>query len=61
MGRLARVPHNVVCEVLLARKGLAADLAAEGRVVGVRPHVVGQVLLAGVLLAAYGAVVRRFT
>lgn len=48
---LAGVPHDVVGEVLLAREGLAAHLAAERRVVGVTAHVVRQVFLARELLA----------
>jgi len=35
------MPEYVVGEVLLAAKALAADLATERRLVGVRSHMVG--------------------
>lgn len=48
----------MVGEVLLPREALAADLAAERRVVGVGAHVIRQMLLPGVLLPANGALMR---
>lgn len=59
MRRLARVPHDVVGEVLLPGERLAAHLAPERRVVGVASLVVRQVFLSRVLLAAECAGVRR--
>ena len=60
MRSFACVPHDVVGEMFFPCKGLAADFTSEWCVIIVCPHVVGQVLLAGILLAAQCTPVRCF-
>lgn len=47
-----RVPHDVISEVLLSRKAFGTDFTFERGIICVRSHMIGQVFLACVLLAA---------
>lgn len=53
VGCFTCMPHDVICEVLLASKTFSTYFAAERRIIRVRAHVVREVLLACILLTTH--------